>query len=218
MRVIGNTAIALDGRIATAQYDHFALGTWKDRAYMSVLRARADAVLVGGRTFRNWPLPLVPDPAALDRLRAASFFDVEVPDLTGRTWKNAIVTRTLDLPDSPRFWADPRVVPVVYAPTAGSVPGLVVGPTEPAAIAADLAAKGVGTLLLECGGDLMAQWLAAGLVDEVYTTICPLILGGRGAPTLADGPGFGYATAPRLRLRHAVPVDDELYCRYEVVK
>ena len=64
----------------------------------------------------------------------------------------------------------------------------------------------------------MSQWLAAGLVDEVYVTVCPLILGGKGAPTLADGAGFGYADAPRMRLVHAKAVGDEIYCRYEVVK
>lgn len=218
LRVIGNTATALDGRIATAAYDHFALGTWRDRAYMSVLRARADAVLVGGRTFRNWPLPLVPDPEAIARLRAEHFFDCDTPDLHDRTWVNAIVTRTLDLPAAPRFWGDPRVRPRVYAPNRGAVASLVVGPTDPAHVAADLASTGVETLLLECGGDLMAQWLAAGLVDELYVTLCPLVLGGRGAPSLADGPGFAYRDAPRLRLRHAVPVGDELFLRYEVDK
>jgi 5-amino-6-(5-phosphoribosylamino)uracil reductase len=218
MRVVSNTAVALDGRIATARYDHFALGTPLDRAYMSVLRARSDAVLVGGRTFRNWPLPLVPDPAALETLRAAGFPDVEVPPIAPRRWKNVVVTRTLDLPRAARFWGDPRVEPLVYAPVAGELPGLVVGPTEPRAIAADLARRGVTHLLLECGGDLLSQWLAAGLVDELYVTVCPLLLGGVGAPTLVDGPGFDYAGAPRLELLHAHAVGSELYCRYAVAR
>lgn len=216
MRVIGNTATALDGRIATAAYDHFALGTWRDRAYMSVLRARADAVLVGGRTFRNWPLPLVPDPEAIARLRAESFFDADVPPIVGRRWINAVITRSLPLPDAPRFWGEPRVEPRIYAPEPGPSPALVVGPTDPHTVAADLAARGVKTLLLECGGDLMAQWLAADLVDELHVTICPLVLGGKGAPTLVDGAGFSPEAAPRLRLLHAHPVGDELYVRYAV--
>ncbi len=208
LRVLSNTALSLDGRIATAQYDHFALGTKLDRAYMSVLRARAEAVLVGGRTFRNWPLPLVPDAAALEELRDTAFFDAEAPAIEGRRWINAVVTRSGELPESPRFWTDPRVEPVVYA--SGS------GPTDPASIAADLERRGVRTLLLECGGDLLSQWLAAGLVDEVYLTICPLLLGGRGAPSLVDGSGFSYQLAPRLELVHARAVGDELFCRYRV--
>lgn len=218
MRVVSNTAVALDGRIATANYDHFAIGTKLDRAYMSVLRARADAVLVGGKTFRNWPLPLVPEAGAIEGLVRDGFFDAEVPQIEGRRWINAIVTRTLELPAAPRFWDDPRVEPVVYSPAVGEVRGLVTGSTEPQSIAADLERRGVRTLLLECGGDLLSQWLAAGLVDEVYVTMCPLILGGKGAPTLADGVGFGYADAPRLRLVHARSVGDEVYCRYEVRK
>lgn len=217
MRVVSNTAIALDGRIATVNYDHFALGTRTDRAYMSVLRARADAVLVGGKTFRNWPLPLVPSAADLDLLRRQNFFDSDAPNIEGRRWKNVIVTRTLDLPVAPRFWSDPRVEPLVYSPHDGNVPGLVVGQTDPASIVGDLKRRGVETCLLECGGDLLAQWLAAGVVHEVYVTVCPLLLGGVGAPSLMDGAGFGYKDAPRLRLLHAVPVGSEIYCRYEVI-
>lgn len=218
MRVVSNLAVSLDGRIATAQYEHFPLGTRLDRAYMSVLRARADAVLVGGRTFRAWPRPLVPNPADFARLDAAAFFDREAPPLEGRRWINAVVTRTLDLPSTGGFWDDPRVEPRVYSPTPGQLPGLVVGDTDPRVIAADLERRGVTHLLLECGGDLLSQWLAAGLVDELHVTICPLVLGGRGAPSLADGVGFGFADAPRLRLLHAQPVGDELYCRYAVMR
>ena len=216
MRVVSNTAISLDGRIATAAYDHVALGTATDRKYMSVLRARADAVLVGGRTFRNWPLPLVPDQVAIDQLVAEQFFDCSISNLANRTWKNVVVTRTLDVPRSGKFWLDSRVQPVFFSPSAGDLPGLVTGPTDPLSVVSKLAGMGVSSLLLECGGDLLSQWLAAGLVNEVYVTVCPIMLGGRGAPSLADGPGFPFSAAPRLRLRHAHPVGDELYCRYEV--
>ncbi len=205
MKVVSNTAIALDGRIATAAYDHFALGTTTDRRYMSVLRARAEAVLVGGQTFRNWPLPLLPDAEALASLKAESFFDSEHPPIEGRRWINAIVTR--GGPIAPRR-EDERVERIFYTPATGD--------TDPNEIVADLERRGVKTLLLECGGDLLAQWLAAGRVDEVYTTVCPVLLGGRGAPSLVDGPGFSYASAPRLDLLHAVPVGGEIYCRYAV--
>lgn len=215
MRVISNTATSLDGRIATARFDHVVLGTRTDRDYMSVLRARADAVLVGGRTFRNWPLPLVPDAAAIDRLVVDGFPDAEAPPIAGRRWWNVIVSRTLDLPTPPRFWADPRVRPLVFSPAAGAVPGeLVVGDTHPARIVEELARRGVETLLLECGGDLLFQFLAADVVDEVYLTLCPVVLGGKGAPTLVDGVGFDFADARRFHVCHTKVVGDELYLRY----
>lgn len=205
MRVLSNTAVSVDGRIATAAYEHQALGTATDRRYMSVLRARADAVLVGGKTFRNWPLPLVPDEADIAELRREQFFDHEVPSLVGRRWINAVVTRGGEIPARRD---DPRVERIFYRPGAP--------PTEPRAVVDDLERRGVATLLLECGGDLLAQFLSAGLVHELYVTVCPVLLGGRGAPSLVDGHGFGHANAPRLRLEHAVPVGDELYCKYRL--
>jgi 5-amino-6-(5-phosphoribosylamino)uracil reductase len=217
VKVLTNTAISLDGRIASARYDHVAIGSPVDRQYMSVLRARADAVLVGGRTFRNWPLPLVPDPAALDALAASGFPDVAHPPIAGRRWYNVVLTRTLDVPRTGRFYTDPRVRPIFFSPTAGDVPGeLEVGEVSVPHVLERLAARGVETLLVEAGGDLIAQFLAAGGVDEMYVTVCPLVLGGRGAPTLVDGPGFPFAAAPRLGLEHAHRVGDELFCRYRV--
>ncbi|MES2644537.1 MAG: RibD family protein [Myxococcota bacterium] len=220
MKVITNTAITVDGKIASARYDHVAIGTPVDRQYMSVLRARADAVLVGGRTFRNWPLPLVPDEAALAALAASGFPDASAPPITGRRWWNVVLTRTLDVPKTGRFYRDPRVRPLFYSATAGEVPSgeVVVGEVSIPGVIADLAARGVETLLVEAGGDLIAQLLHAGVVDELYLTICPLVLGGRSAPTVVDGDGFPFDGAPRLSLAHAHRVGDELYCRYIVTR
>ena len=59
----------------------------------------------------------------------------------------------------------------------------------------------VKRLLCEGGGELNAALFQAGLVSEVHITLCPIILGGRHAPTLADGAGVAkLADAARFRL------------------
>lgn len=215
MRVFTNTAISLDGKIGSYRFDHVAVGSVTDRRYMSVLRARADAVLVGGRTFRNWPLPLVPDAASIRVLEAMGFPDTRHPPLVGRTWWNVVVSRTLDVPRTGRFYEDPRVKPLFLSPTRADVPGeLDVGEVSVPWILERLAARGVENLLVEAGGDLLFQFFEADVVDEVYVTICPLVLGGRDAPTLADGTGFGGDAARRLTLDRCERVGDELFCRY----
>lgn len=218
MRVLTNTAITLDGKIASYRYDHVAIGTPTDRRYMSVLRARADAVLVGGRTFRNWPLPLVPDAQALAALAADGFPDAEAPPVEGRRWWNVVMTRTLEVPREGRFYGDPRVRPLFLSPTAGEVAGaeVVTGPCTVPWVLDTLAARGVQTLLIEAGGALIYEFLAADAVDEVYVTICPSILGGAGAPTLVDGRGFGADELRRLSLLHSHRWGDELYTRWAV--
>ena len=55
-------------------------------------------------------------------------------------------------------------------------------------------ARGVERLLVEAGGDLLFQFLAADAIDEMYLTLCPLVVGGD-APSLADGAGFDLADA-----------------------
>ncbi len=221
MRVVTNTAISLDGRIAVAPEHgrgHVAIGSSVDRAYMSVLRARADAVLVGGRTFRAWPLPLVPDPSAIARLRAEGFPEADSVVGLDRPRLNVIVSRTLEVPAAGRFYEDPRVIPLFFSPSGRDAPGEVVrGEVSAAGIVAELARRGVQTLLIEAGGALIFEFLAAGLVDEVNVTVCPILIGGIGAPSLVDGAGFTAPTMPRLRLDRQIRWGDELFLRYSTV-
>lgn len=59
-------------------------------------------------------------------------------------------------------------------------------------------AFGVGRLLLEGGGELNGAFLAAGLIDETSTLICPLIDGQAGAPAIYDHRGPVAAQALEL--------------------
>jgi 5-amino-6-(5-phosphoribosylamino)uracil reductase len=54
-------------------------------------------------------------------------------------------------------------------------------------------------------------------VDEIYITICPLVFGGRGAPTMADGLGVkSVEEATKLRIKSLKRVGQELFVVYRV--
>lgn len=150
---------------------------------MSDIRRKADAILVGGNSFRTTPLPLFARPEYVPE-----YVEDGLPPVL-----NVVVSRTLDFRPSPEFLNEPRIRPLFIAPREvipGDFPAETLaceGPITPQWIVKTLGARGVNTLLIEAGGDLLFQFLAADLVDEIYLTLCPKILGKRGAPTLADG-------------------------------
>jgi len=54
----------------------------------------------------------------------------------------------------------------------------------------ELHERGIRTLLLEGGGATNFEFFKQGLVDEIYLTLCPVIIGGKASPTPVDGKGF----------------------------
>ena len=73
-------------------------------------------------------------------------------------------------------------------------------------------------LLLEGGGELNWAFVRAGLVDELYVTLTPALLGGREAPTLLEGEGFEMTDQVRMQLLHVDREGDELFCRYAILR
>ena len=218
MKVTSNTAISLDGRINTREGRFTTLGSAKDHARMSLLRSQADAVLVGGGTFRNWPHPSLPGDELLQPGAAPMW--------------NVIISRGLNVPLSDEFLGEPRIRPLLLVPRAALPPGFVAparleveaydppGGAEPGSlpvpwIVRTLAARGISNLLVEAGGDLLFQFLAADALDELNVTLCPLVVGGD-TPSLADGPGFLFREMRRLALLSAEIEGDEIFLRYRV--
>jgi 2,5-diamino-6-(ribosylamino)-4(3H)-pyrimidinone 5'-phosphate reductase len=76
-----------------------------------------------------------------------------------------------------------------------------------------LDADGVDRLLAEGGGELVFSLFEADLVDELSVFVGSLVIGGREAPTLADGEGF-VADFPALDLVDVERVDDGVVLRY----
>jgi riboflavin biosynthesis pyrimidine reductase len=79
-----------------------------------------------------------------------------------------------------------------------------------------LAERGVERLLVEGGGELNWGFVRDDLLDELYVTIAPCLLGGRAAPTLLEGDGLAMDRRRSLKLLDVRRIGDELFCRYAV--
>lgn len=69
--------------------------------------------------------------------------------------------------------------------------------------------------MVEGGGELIFSLFEAGLVDELRLFVGPKVIGGRDAPTLADGEGF-VEEFPLLHLEDLERLDDGALLRWTV--
>jgi 2,5-diamino-6-(ribosylamino)-4(3H)-pyrimidinone 5'-phosphate reductase len=83
----------------------------------------------------------------------------------------------------------------------------------------ELGTLGIRRVMVEGGGTLIGGLIAAGLVDEIYTFIGNIIIGGKDAPTLADGEGFlRESEFRRLTLLEARRMENGILLHWAVVK
>jgi riboflavin biosynthesis pyrimidine reductase len=86
---------------------------------------------------------------------------------------------------------------------------------RPAAVLRELAARGMREVLVEGGGELHFAFAREHLVDDIYVTITPRLIGGD-APSLLDGRGFLKKNHLELALVSQRRVGDELFLHYRV--
>jgi riboflavin biosynthesis pyrimidine reductase len=94
------------------------------------------------------------------------------------------------------------------------VAALEIGPDgyDPAALLADLHARGLRHVLVEGGGVTVSRFLAAGLLDRLHVCIAPLIIGsGRAAVSLPEIARLSDARRPPMRT-FAMPPDTLFDC------
>lgn len=209
-RVLVDMVASADGRAAVRGSSR-PLGGPADLQLLLELRTIADAVLIGPATVRaEGYARLVGAPERRERRRRAELSEDPLA---------VLVSRSMDLPWDAGLFAAAEQPVLVYGGRAVTVPA-VAAPVEvvhlqPLALAAaleDLRRRGVRLLLCEGGPTLNGALLAAGLVDELFLTRCPLLTGDDAAPTIVGGDPLPEPAG--LTLRWVCHVDDELYLRY----
>jgi 2,5-diamino-6-(ribosylamino)-4(3H)-pyrimidinone 5'-phosphate reductase len=212
-RVTVNFAMSADGKLSTRERRQVKISGNTDFHRVDRMKAHSDAVMVGIGTVLADDPALTVKSEELRRWRVHHGMDEHpvrvVVDSRGRIPLTAAV-----LQKGP----GKRVIGCSHAADQETLKSLkehaeviVVGNilVDLPALLENLALMGIKNLMVEGGGTLLWALFEQRLVDEMYQFIGNIIIGGRDAPTPADGAGFlDEAGFPRMDLVECNPLDE----------
>jgi len=202
-----NCAMTPDGKIASIRRRQVRISSPEDLERVRALRASSDAILVGIET-------ILADNPHLTVKGAVSARNPQriVLDSRGRTPEDARVldgkapTLIATTVDCSKTWKGAEVF------RCGKIR------VDLRALLQELDRRGVSSLLVEGGGEVVWSFFSEGLVDRYCVYVGNIILGGRSAPTPVDGEGFTDTEAVRLRLVEVIRLGEGALLSYEVVR
>ncbi len=210
-------ASSFDGKIAPAHtHQYVRIGSDRDISHLIRLRGEFDALLMGGSTFRAYP----------KRHKSEEGSHRPIHAILTRGGDNILAALP---PESPLFkeQSSDQAVPIVVfaqrcpsidqqAKYPDSIQWVETGETalqQLNIIDQTLHEMGCSNGLVEGGGQIMALFLEAKALREMYLTLCPLFLGGQDAPNLLSGTEFQLKDAPRMELMEVSQQGHELFLR-----
>jgi 2,5-diamino-6-(ribosylamino)-4(3H)-pyrimidinone 5'-phosphate reductase len=222
--VLLNVAATADGKIDTFQRRGASISSEADKQRVDQLRAGVDAVMVGSRTLHAEDPRLT---VKSEQLRA----ERQARGLSPNPAKVAMASRLELKPDCRFLSAGPA--PIILFTTSQTAPGQLsmlrecgaqvhvmdgARPHLPTSLRL-LNEHGIQRLMVEGGATINFAMLSAGLVDELFVYVAPLIFGGESAPTLAGGLGLPADQSIRLHLLDSEPLPDgAVILHYELRK
>ncbi|AAM30522.1 MAG: 2,5-diamino-6-(ribosylamino)-4(3H)-pyrimidinone 5'-phosphate reductase [Methanosarcina mazei] len=215
-----NSAMSADGKLSTKERKQVKISGKLDFERMDELRAHADAIMVGiGTVLADDPSLTVKSPERKAARKAAGKSENPVRvvvDSSARTPLNAdifkkgeglrIIAVSNSAPEEKIRMLEEKALVIKTG-------AFRVDLTE---LAAKLKEMGINSLMVEGGATLNWGMLSAGLVDEVYTFVGNLIIGGKTAPTFTDGEGFTENELLGLELSSAEKIEDGILLKWKV--
>lgn len=218
-------AMSADGKIADCRREPARFGSSADKAHLEEQIAASDAILLGAGTLRAYGTTLtVTHPLLLQHRRQQGkpaqpvhivitnsanlnpeikFFQQPV-----KRWLLTTTAGALAWQEHQRECPPPFEEILVFETSQGTIDAI--------AALAHLASLDITRLAVLGGGALVASMLESDLIDELWLTVCPLILGGVTAPTPVDGDGFISQFAPRLQLLEVKTIEQEVFLHYRL--
>lgn len=192
--VVVNVAMSADGKLSTRERRQVKISGEQDFTRVDRLKAGCDAVMVGiGTVLADDPSLTVKADECRQRRR-----DRGVDEHPARVVIDSMARIPLDASILHKGEGK-RIVAVSTRADKQRVAALreiatviIAGNDEVdlPALMDELGSMGIQRVMVEGGGTVIAGLVTAGLVDEIYTFIGNIIIGGKDAPTFADGTGF----------------------------
>ncbi|MDK2824827.1 MAG: 2,5-diamino-6-(ribosylamino)-4(3H)-pyrimidinone 5-phosphate reductase [Methanolobus sp.] len=216
-----NSAMSADGKISTKERKQVRISGQIDFNRMDKLRAGSDAVMVGIGTV------LADDPSLT--VKSAEHKEERISSGRDENPARIIVDSKARTPldaDIFKKGKGKRIIIVSESAPADKVDLLkeqaiiVVAGEENVDLKkamSELKNQGIERLMIEGGATLNWGMISNGLVDEIYTFVGNLIIGGKTAPTFTDGEGFTEKDIQKLELIDAEKMEEGVLLKWKVL-
>jgi 5-amino-6-(5-phosphoribosylamino)uracil reductase len=234
-------AMTTDGKIADIERSPARFGSAADKAHLEKQISLADGVLLGAGTIRAYETTFLISSPVLLAIRkeqqkppqpvhivcsASGYIDPEI-----KFFKQSIPRWLLTTTSGSNYWqknGNDQFDEILIAENHQKVLKINQSSSDsshleqksidwPLALE-KIADFGLEKLAVLGGGELVASMLEYDLIDELWLTICPLILGGAKAPTPVEGIGFTTQQAKSLKLLSVETIEQEIFVHYQVLR
>ncbi|WP_407282977.1 2,5-diamino-6-(ribosylamino)-4(3H)-pyrimidinone 5'-phosphate reductase [Methanolobus sp. WCC1] len=215
-----NSAMSADGKISTKERKQVRISGQIDFNRMDQLRAGSDAVMVGIGTVLADDPSLTVKSSELKMERIASGKEENpariIVDSKARTpidadifkkgeGKRIIIVSESAPSDKVALLKEKAIIVVAGKKSVDLKQAM-----------SELKSQGIDRLMIEGGATLNWGMISNGLVDEIYTFVGNLIIGGKTAPTFTDGEGFTEKYIQKLELIDAEKMEEGVLLKWKV--
>ena len=208
--VILNAATSIDGKIATKNGDS-KLSSSEDLKRVHKLRSQVDAILVGKNTvLKDNPL-------------------LTVRNVKGKNPIRIIIDSKGAIPSKAKILQTSKTIPTIIAVSKSisksnldklkkfPVEIIITGTSNVnlKSLLKILYKKKISKILVEGGGTINWEFIKNNLIDELFITVSPYIIGGSNSISLAEGIGFSKVLdSPKLSLKSTQRLKNHLVLHY----
>ena len=209
-KIILSAAISIDGKLATTTGDS-KLSSKKDLIRLHKLRSKVDAILIGKNTVKK------DDPLLTVRYSKGKNPTRIILDSLGTISSNSKILQTSS--------EIKTIIAVCKKITKKNLEKLEKFPIDVMVLGENqvnvksllqnLGRRKIKTVLLEGGGSINWEFIKNNLVDELFITITPYILGGPDSISLVQGKGFDtILKSTKLRLKSVRRIQNDVVLHY----
>ena len=218
-----NAAMSADGKISTVERRQTRISGERDFDRVDSLRAECDAIMVGiGTVLADNPSLTVKSEKRREERRKARKDENPLRIVVDNKARTPVDAEILNKGEGKRIIAVSKQAIVEDVERLGEKAEILICGKEEVNLKNLLYLlwqRGVSRLMVEGGATLNWSLISQGLVDEIYTYVGNMIIGGENAPTLVDGRGFVVEDAMvKLELLSAEKMDEGILLRWHVSK
>jgi 5-amino-6-(5-phosphoribosylamino)uracil reductase len=210
-------AMSADGKISDVARTAARFPSPQDKRHLETCLAQADATLFGASTLRAYETTLtITNPQLLQQRHQRGQPPQPIHIVCSGSGALGATWRFFSQPVQRWLLTTPRgAQPWQAQPGFDKILPLLAPDVDWLRVARQLQSMGLRRIVVMGGGELVAALVAADLVEDFWLTLCPLLIGGRTAPTPLDGQGFWATQSPRLQLLSVKTEGDEVFLHYQ---